>query len=198
MTIDLSLIEKAYKRQFLAFGDCAQGFFWARPKDAEIRSRLLVEIIRKDESFCVDFGCGSGDLIPFLEEKGMVGYVGVDICDVSREVAALKYPHIAFLKEVPDMKFDYGFVSGTYNYKDYLKTEEWERWVESSIKQLWSQVDRGLAMNFLTYKPDWIVNTLWYPKSPQQIVDWVPGVKKLQVIENYGLKAEWTLFLEKE
>lgn len=194
------VVSKMYEEQFIKEGDKPSGFFWVRDYDTVTRFYQLSRIVREQFIFsALDFGCGSGEFIKVLQPLGLGKYTGVEVCKSMREAAEHKFPYMfyKFVETIPVEKFDYAFVSGTFNLRGSVPEQEWGDWVEDVVKTLWDRVTKGLAMNFLTYRPDWIDAELWYPKSPEQIIKWIDKPKSTAVVENYGMRAEWTLLVEK-
>jgi 2-polyprenyl-3-methyl-5-hydroxy-6-metoxy-1,4-benzoquinol methylase len=197
--IDNTKVIAAYQRSWVTHGDSALGFHWGRESDTGNRYHQLLKIVHRPQASILDFGCGSGDLLEEVFHCGLsVGrYVGVDLNEQALAAGRIKYPEAQFQTALPQEVVDYTFVSGTFNLCLDFDVVEWEAWVRSKTLELWGMTRLGMAMNFITYRPDWRRKYLWYPTGPRQIIDWVPGLRASTVLEDYGIRGEWTLLLEK-
>jgi SAM-dependent methyltransferase len=188
-----------YQEAYQKHGDTPQGFLWSTAEQTPLRLQTLSRLVDKLPFTAIDFGCGSGVLVPYLE-PGLAHYVGVDINPDALEAAREKFPDYEFRENLPETKVDYVFVSGTFNLKMYRPDQEWSAWVMDQISELWKRSIHGMAISFLTYRPDWRRDFLWYPDNPRVIIDFVSKIEPIKcshVLEDYGIRGEWTLFLEK-
>ena len=185
-----------YAARFAKFGDCAEGHGWGNELSEVHRRTALLTVFGgvKRPFTALDFGCGSGDFSLDLVRCGMTEYVGVEVVPAIRNWAQQRFPQHQFVEKVPEGMWDYVFVSGTFNLKASVLEVGWETWVREQVRLLRSCARKALAMNFLTYRPDWREPDLWYPDSPDQIVEWAQPAG-YHVIENYGLRGEWTLLM---
>ena len=100
----------------------------------------------------LDFGCGIGHLLGYLQRHGFTGeYVGYDIAESMIELARSRYPHARFehrnlLELPPDESFDLAFVSGVFN----NATESNDELILRSLQTLFDSVTTGLAFNALS------------------------------------------------
>lgn len=186
-----------YEKMFLQYGDTAEGAFWKDENSRQIRYDQLTKIVKKESFSTLDFGCGSGSLIHRLKPLGLQSYVGVENVDRIRATATDKFPEYTFEKDLDGCKgqWDYAFVSGTFNYCPVSVDDvDWELWVKKTIQELRKRVTYGLAMNFMSTQTDWKDTELWYPRSYEQVLEWVSPMKTT-ILDQYGL-YEWTLLAE--
>lgn len=102
-------------------------------------------------SSVLDVGCGTGDMAGFLRGHGIDEYLGVDIVNLSIQLAKLKYPKEKFrkgdfLRLKLSSKYDYVFSSGTMS--AVLATDNYSI-MESFIQKMWNTATIGVAFNFL-------------------------------------------------
>ena len=79
---DYLIIADHYKRCFEEFGDNHKGVDWPNLEEAEKRYSVMLSGIPEDSQVRVlDFGCGLGHLLEFIEERGYqdIDYTGIDI-----------------------------------------------------------------------------------------------------------------------
>src|SRR6185503_2172215 len=95
---------------------------YADRETQERRMEVLCEIGVSKGSKVLDFGCGTGQLLSFLQRSiGFEGeYVGYDISPEAIELARSAHPSGRFevrniLEEPAEETFDYVLVSGVFN-----------------------------------------------------------------------------------
>lgn len=101
----------------------------------------------------LDIGCGTGDILPYLYQKRIKKYVGVDIYKPAIDLAKKKYPDEQFL--LTDIlcdnslgKFDFVLCSGALSIK--FKSIDNYNFLRSMVKRMWQMSTKGLAFNLLT------------------------------------------------
>lgn len=190
-------VKRRYREGFAKYGDTAEGALWRDEASRQLRYDQLLKVVKKTPFSVLDFGCGSGSLIPRLELIGMKHYTGVENCDEIRKIAQNKFPDYMFVKSLDQCleEYDYVFVSGTFNYRAGISSKIWENWVRDTIQQLQKKMRRGMSMNFMICDPDWKDKELWYPKSFDHVMGWFVFMK-MTIVKQYGLH-EWTLLAEK-
>lgn len=194
----LDAVLKEYEARFAEHGDTAQGHGWGSEASVAFRKTALLSVFAGVTApfTALDFGCGTGDFSEDLSRIGLTEYCGVEAVPAIREAAKKRYPKHWFAEFMPEGQWDYVFASGPFNLKMNTPEDAWENWVERHVKGLWERTRIALVMNFVTYKPDWREDDLWYPAGPTQIVDWVKP-REFLVLEDYGLRGEWTIILGK-
>src|SRR3989344_2663495 len=113
----------------------------------------------------LDVGCGTGDILPYLYQKRVRKYLGVDIYRPAILLAKKKYPEETFL--LTDIlsdkylgKFDFVLSSGALSIK--LKSIDNYSFLKSIVKRMWQMTRRGLAFNLLTDEDVAPANHLFY------------------------------------
>lgn len=102
-------------------------------------------------SSCLDVGCGTGDLAPYLAKFEVKQYLGIDIFAPAVARAQFKFPKYHFivgdfLDYQFDQKFDFVFCSGALTTKlDSDNYQIFETW----IKKMWDLSIVGVALNIL-------------------------------------------------
>ena len=103
-------------------------------------------------SSCLDVGCGTGELFPFLIDRKVSSYLGIDVLSASIVEARQKYPDGVFrqgdfLVEPRDERFDYVFCSGALTAK--LPSGNYE-YMQRMLTRMWQLSRVGIAFNYLT------------------------------------------------
>lgn len=145
----------------------------------------------------LDYGCGVGDLLGYLNDKNIKGkYYGLDINEKYLEIAKSTYPGVTFYTgDITDIspstkKVDWILASGTFN---VMVPEDWMLFRISVCTRL---VKRGVAFNLLKKSED-----------PNQLIPYDPAeimfkmVKsfpefEVHVVEGY-LDDDFTIYLKK-
>lgn len=118
-------------------------------------------VLAEIEDFCgvpirgskvLDVGCGTGDFFPFLEERGVGEYLGIDVLSSSIVKARDKYPSGVFrqgdfLVEPEGETFDYAFCSGAFFAR--LPSGNWE-YIRKMLSRMWSVSSVGIGFNYIT------------------------------------------------
>lgn len=107
-------------------------------------------------SSCLDVGCGTGELFPFLRDRKAGSYLGIDVLSPSIVSAREKYPEGIFrqgdfLVEPRDERFDYVFCSGALTAK--IPSGNYE-YMQRMLRRMWEVSRVGIAFNYLTDDTD--------------------------------------------
>lgn len=119
----------------------------------------------------LDYGCGYGALLGYLEEKNfpLTSYVGFDVTAPMVEQARAVYGDrevARFVNDDADLEpADYVICAGVFNSKLDADVDEWHRHVVSCIERIWPLARKGLAFNMLTSysEPEKMRSDLFYP-----------------------------------
>lgn len=143
---------------------------WASLNQQQQNFTRLVAIERLSrvpikDSCALDFGCGTGDLAPFLRRMGATDYLGVDIYPPSIDLARKQYPGERF--EVRDLlaaplteRFTYAFCSGSLSTRVSFGNYEFMAQV---LERLLACTEVGVSFNFLTdSEPDQLDELFFY------------------------------------
>lgn len=140
-------------RKYKTWWGCPDGWFGQVQQDN-------FEILKLIEGFasvplvgssCLDVGCGTGELFPFLRDRKVGSYLGIDVLWPSIESARQKYPDGAFrqgdvLVEPRDESFDYVFCSGALTAK--IPSGNYE-YMQRMLRRMWELAGVGIAFNYL-------------------------------------------------
>lgn len=190
---DLERIVSLYDGRVKKFGDDAKSVGWKSKEQQELRFRILTQNIELANQSIIDIGCGFGDFYDFLCRCGSMPlqYTGIDISNEVLKIAREKYnniSHVRFLNlqlmSKTDEVFDYAVASGSLNYNFPIDMDEY---IENFISIYQASVRKGLLINLLTSKVDYI-QEIHVHYSP----DYIQAVfrkyfREVRLIENYGL-----------
>jgi SAM-dependent methyltransferase len=149
----LARVERHYARMLRKHGDTPEAAQWVGAHTRTERFRVLTDIGVEPDAKVLDFGCGTGEFLPYLRsERGFEGeYVGMDITGAAVAEARKKFPGVRFerrdiLLEGLGEDFDHVFVSGVFN--NLLGPNE--SLMQDLLRLLYRHTSRCLAFNALS------------------------------------------------
>lgn len=210
----LAGIAKRFGQAVESHGASPSGVGWSSPQAQTLRFQQLLAIFASHppgEPFTAfDFGCGYGALCPLLAaipQRPLSRYTGYDICPTMIDTARRQFgidPRFQFEQAaLPRAPADYGFVSGTFNYRGEASPDHWQRYLRATLHQLLLHCQRGLAINFLRRVPLAPGETPRRPplgmhySTPQEWLDFLtphPRVQSLTLHQDY-LPDDFTLLI---
>lgn len=144
-------IRAFYKRRITKYGiHSPRALAWDSKESQKARLETILELGNFDNKSVLDIGCGTGDLIPLLEERcSNFKYRGIDINADFITEAKKRYPSHNFSSGeflcAKNKAADYIFASGVLTYKiDNYK----ERYFEL-VKEMFDSAVLGVAFNML-------------------------------------------------
>jgi SAM-dependent methyltransferase len=162
---DIEALSKHYGGLVRRHGDAPESAQYADRETQERRMAVLCEIGVGKESKVLDFGCGTGQLLSFLQRSiGFEGeYVGYDISpeaiDLARSThSAGRFEVRNILEQPAEETFDYVLVSGVFN---NLISDN-RAFFEAVSRRLMAQADVGYAFNMLSRFVDYFDEGLYY------------------------------------
>ena len=162
MSHDLNQIRDFFNEQFEKNGESAPGVGWNSTYAQDIRFDQLVKVINPTEPFSlIEFGCGYGYLIDYLDHRGLKPdrFYGLDIVPASVAAAKAKFPNRAGIsfhldpEEIPIS--DYLVASGVFNVKLTASNPDWTRYVIDQLDRFNRWTRKGFSVNFLTKYSDY-------------------------------------------
>lgn len=162
---DIEALSKHYGGLVKRHGDSPESAQYADRETQERRMAVLCEIGVTKQSKVLDFGCGTGQLLSYLQRMlGYEGeYVGYDISPEAIELAQSAHPAGRFevrniLDHPAEERFDYVLVSGVFN---NLISDN-RAFFEAISRRLMAQAEIGYAFNMLSRYVDYLDDGLYY------------------------------------
>ena len=154
--------EEFYYRRITDFGVTAQGVGWKNREAQQVRFLQLIKIIHRDDPFSInDLGCGTGDLIPFLDLNDFkFDYQGYDVMEKMVQAARRRFSdrvNVGFTRiaETREMKqSDYTLASGIFNIRFRATNEDWLKYILETITVMNERSLKGFSFNMLTTYSD--------------------------------------------
>ncbi len=151
-----SLLDKYTRLAQTAPGVSRVGWLDALQQQVQFEAMLNLNIAPDDSA--LDVGCGVGDLLPALIERGFQGtYTGVDLLPAFIAEAQAKfanYPHAQFIVgnavRLALPPHDFVFASGLFDYKIEDSLRHWE----ATLTNLFGLARKALVWNGYSQLPD--------------------------------------------
>lgn len=207
MTPDLArlyaTIERYYTGLVVKHGPTPRGVDWTCMPSQELRFVQLLKLCDFAAPFSLnDVGCGYGGLLRHLDRRhpeAEIDYLGIDLSPAmvrsgrrlwrrragARFVTGSASPRVA----------DYSVASGIFNVRLDEPLERWERFVDSTLRDLHATSRRGFAVNFMApLGPDQPHKAGLYRTAPEP---WLAFCERElgsspELVVDYGLR-EFTL-----
>jgi SAM-dependent methyltransferase len=154
-------IAEHYDKCFKQHGDNNLGVDWPNYEDTLTRHQVMYEIIKKENSTLLDFGCGLGHFNEWIiNNNKQIQYSGLDINEGFYNACKTKFPNLSFynvdiFKENNLPNFDYITINGVFTEKQGLTQIEMMEFFTSALIKLWDKCDKGIAFNLMSKHVDW-------------------------------------------
>lgn len=159
---DTEHLREFYRNEFTLHGDNHSSVRYASRESQWRRYDILTEISDLSNKTILDYGCGTGHLLEYLNEKniGIRDYVGIELVPEFLEICKKKFPSGTFFQSLRDYKksFDFGIVSGTFN--DALSNNR-DFWTKA-IGDIYLRCNDGIAFNMMSKYVDYENPKLYY------------------------------------
>ncbi|HZI14225.1 MAG TPA: class I SAM-dependent methyltransferase [Myxococcus sp.] len=148
-----------------------------------------------------EVGCGMGHFGEFLQQHHPRAlYSGSDVHPAFPEACARKFPQGRFhtrdiVAVLPEERYDYLTLSGTFNVRLSATPEAWRGFVQGMLGAMYALCTRGFAVNFLTtyHDPGYTRAELHY-QPPGELLDFVVGkLSRFWELDAGGPLYEYTL-----
>lgn len=165
-----------YEEKLAEHGPTARGMDW---KDEASQIKRFEQLVRAlplaEHCTIVDYGCGSGALLPFLRERGYdCAYTGYDRSP--RMVAEAQRIHTGALfttdwESIAPAEFV--VASGVFNVRLDRPDAEWRSYVLRTLASIDAKATAGWAVNFLTaYADEDRKRPDLHYADPSELFDW--------------------------
>ena len=196
-------VGRYYTSRVREFGASARGVDWNSTESQALRFEQLAKVLPRSSFTLLDYGCGYGALVDFLERETFeFDYQGFDISQEMVERA--QHGHAGAGRRFttsPDELDEADFVvaSGIFNVRLDTAVEQWSDYVYDTLEALNRLGRKGLAFNMLTSysEPERMRSDLFYA-DPCRIFDHCKRSFSRQValLHDYGL-FEFTVLVRK-
>jgi SAM-dependent methyltransferase len=143
-----------FDAQFARWGLDARAADWGSRDRQYLRFAVLAGVDRLDGRRILDVGCGTGEFLHWLRERGVnPDYTGIDIAAAALQAAQNRFPDATFAElSVLDLKkkfltpYDHVFASGVFT----RRCREGRGFVETAVAAMFELALRSLSFNCLS------------------------------------------------
>jgi len=142
-----------YEDKVRRFGFDHRGLGFRTRSSQEKRFEALLSLGDFDGCRLLDVGCGFGDFLAFLHERGIrPDYTGIDLCEPMVARGRERFGHEAtfvdcdVLEYEPTRRFDYVVASGIFG----LEAEGARERIGPTVQRMFEWASHGAACNFLS------------------------------------------------
>jgi cyclopropane fatty-acyl-phospholipid synthase-like methyltransferase len=151
-------VAEQYRAAFAEHGRSVNSIFIPKGRQKE-RFDALTRHIDEDGFSILDFGCGLGDLLPYLAGRfGSFEYVGADIVDGFVKSNRAMHPDGTFqhIHDFTDVQqaFDFVAISGTFNIDYFGDEEAHSAYVKDALRHLFARTRKALSVDFMHTEVD--------------------------------------------
>ena len=165
-----------YAEKLKAHGPTHRGVDWNSTESQELRFAQLLRICASEATpSLIDFGCGYGALVDYLEHaRRPFDYCGYDASPAMIEAARVRHPKLpasAFTSERSSIqRRDYTVASSVFNVKLDASAAAWRAYLHRELDAIAAMSRRGFAFNLLTgySDPDRRRDDLFY-EEPEEV-----------------------------
>jgi SAM-dependent methyltransferase len=152
-------VGRYYSGRLAEHGASARGVDWNSEESQVLRFTQLARVLPASGRFSiVDYGCGYGALVAFLDRSGVeLDYQGFDISGDMVERARLDHARSGrrFTTDETELEAaDYAVASGVFNVRLDTSVDDWTAYVMHTLERLNGLGHDGFAFNMLTSYSD--------------------------------------------
>ena len=192
-----------YEACLAEHGDTHLGVDWPNAEDAELRHRVMLEMVTELPATLLDFGCGAAHMYDHMLRTGVRGveYAGLDISPRFVELSRAKHPGNRYwcadvLTDDVDLpEFDFVVMNGVFTEKRELSFDEMFAFVRSVVERMWPHARKGLAFNVVSAHIGWDHEYLFHLGFDDLAAWLVASVSRhFDIRADYGLE-EYTTYV---
>lgn len=196
-------VGRYYSGRLKEHGATAKGVDWNSEESQQLRFAQLAQILPSSDYSVIDYGCGYGALVRYLEQRGgRFEYQGFDVSSDMTAQAANEVggPAKRFVSAESELE-PAGFLvaSGVFNVKLDTPNADWGEYVIHTLRSFDRLARRGFAFNMLTSysDPERMRADLYYG-DPCHFFDHCKRTysKQVALLHDYGL-FEFTMLVRK-
>lgn len=207
MTSDpiMDFVISYYKEKICEHGASPRGVDWKSAESQILRfSKLISMWSIESKSRVLDFGCGYGALLKYLQEQDIgCHYIGYDPTEEMITAARIKFGEESlerFSSSVPDTACEYAVASGLFNVKGNIDTKQFQQYILNNLKILNELTTTSFAFNMLTsYSDTHLMRSDLYYADPCFYFDYCKKEfsKSVTLLHDYNL-YEFTMVVSKQ
>jgi len=191
-----------YDRCLAVGGGTPAGVDWPNPRDLEVRFATQLGVLNAvapgKRSRLLDIGCGTGLLIDYMAQAGLlkdVEYLGIDLSPNMVAAAASRWPDHRFVvrdicaNPFSEGSFDVAIMNGVLTERLGLPQQEMVRMAKSIITAAFRATTIGLAFNVMNKHVDWEREDLFHWEF-----DALAAFLKAELSRHFAFRADYGLY----
>jgi cyclopropane fatty-acyl-phospholipid synthase-like methyltransferase len=156
---NLDHVKSYFDKRIQEHGASPRGSDWNSEISQNTRFDQLLKVVETQSFSLLDYGCGYGALVEYLDAKDLdVNYYGYDILESAIETARQAHmdkPRRVFFTDKSQLPIcDYTVASGIFNFRGEQSFEDWTEYVLSVLHEFNQLSLHGFSSNFLTKYSD--------------------------------------------
>ena len=189
-----------YLRQLKKYGYSPKSLGWMKGKQG-LRFERLTRFIKKNSKI-LDYGCGFGDLMSFLELNNLnVDYSGCDVIPEFLEIAKEKNPKGNFFQielfENIKENYDNIICSGTFNILYHKEIENHKKHIFKIINNLFQCCKNTLSIDFQSPYVDFHSENAYHQEINEIINYSIKYLSRRFVVDHSYMPYEYTIHIFK-
>jgi len=189
-----------YSKKIVEYGAISEGVDWNGIDSHFLRFEQLCKVILSKKFSLLDYGCGFGSLLQYLNENNIkCDYLGYDISEEMVKKAKAISPSDKFVSSIGTNMYDYTIANGIFNVKLDLSNLQWKEHVFNTIENINTISKKGFSFNVLTsYSDKDLMKDYLYYADPIEMFDFckVNCSKNVALLHDYKL-YEFTIIVRK-
>tara|TARA_B110000046_G_C13016063_1_gene408827 strand:- start:1908 stop:2546 length:639 start_codon:yes stop_codon:yes gene_type:complete len=192
------------------YGDTHLGVDWPNEEDAKMRYKVMLDILKfvnpKDGKIkLLDFGCGTGHLLEFINQHDLnerIEYIGLDLSQKFVDMSEKKFPNHKFicsdvLENEINESFDIIIMNGIFTEKLSLTENEMWDYFKRLLQWAFNNTKMAVSFNVMSKIVDWEREDLFHMSMDKLGKYLSDSLTRNYIIRNdYGL-YEFTTYLIK-
>lgn len=198
------------------YGDSHLGVDWPKKEDADLRYRVMLEVIRYGalgKIKLLDFGCGASHLYEHILQRQLhsmkygpyaIEYSGLDLSPRFIGLSKSKFPTNDYycLNILEDQislpEFDYVVMNGVFTEKRSLSFDEMLEYFQAVVLRVFAKARIGIAFNTMSKQVDWERQDLFHLPFDVLATFLAQNISRHFVFrQDYGL-YEYTTYVYKQ
>ena len=198
--------ENYYSKKFNSYGQTPKGVDWNSLESQKIRFLKLLDIVSdKNKPYSIlDYGCGYGALLDYLDINKLQTYYGYDLSLPMIESSNKKFSknkNIFFTDNKKHLKpVDYVVASGLLNVKQLENDRIWKEYITHLLNEFNKLSTKGFSFNCLSaYADKHLMKDYLFYGEPEYFFKFckLNFSKNISLMHNYNL-YEFTIHVHKK
>lgn len=203
---EIALLKRVYQDSYKKYSYSPKSLLWNTDKMNIRYDNLIRHFSISEGTSILDVGCGFGDINKYLAEKGYSEYyyMGIDITDEFIDVAKKTYREHNinfkagdFLSTEFKQKFDYILMSGVFNYRLNMNSDENYEYLFDFVNKAFRICSKGVSFNFIIDIVDFKNNNVAY-HNPSIVLEYAYKLSKRICFYNDYMPFESSVYISKD